>query len=120
MFPLIKRTTALFLEMKSCGLVPLAGKFSLHAVYLYRGWMESHLPEWAEMQIKPFAKYLGLFLGPAADGLDFCAPLLKLKARTVAIAESLMPRSEGLQRSSSHGHGLRLAAFAAAAIVQGS
>ncbi len=56
--------------------------------------MHMHVPEWADMEIRPMANYLGFFLGPVLPGEDFAEPFSKVKVRMKSTAESKLPSAQ--------------------------
>ncbi len=65
-----------------------------HPVGYHLWGLQTHIPEWADVEIRPLAIHLGFYLGPPVDGDDFAELIKKLKLRPKMIAESTMPPAQ--------------------------
>ena len=76
----------LHLKPAKCVLIPLTEPFSTEVAVMMRTWLETHLHEWAGFLIQASSKYLGVEMGPAAEGKQWQPVFAKIKARTIEIA----------------------------------
>eukprot|EP00959_Pyramimonas_sp_CCMP1952_P369602 7741514-Pyramimonas_sp.AAC.1 len=86
MFQSAAAFAALHLKVSKCFLTPLAGPFTPALAQKYRDWIARAIPAWAEFQIPPSLKYLGLILGPEVRWQSWIAPRAKHSMRVQAIA----------------------------------
>jgi hypothetical protein len=76
-------------------IVPTATTWTIDLLHRIRSWLQVNLTTWAGFRVAPLAKYLGFFLGPAADLHAWDGPLLKWEARIRTIAASAAAPSVG-------------------------
>ena len=89
---LARQLAGLSIKLRKCTLVPL-GRWSDDLCSFVLAWIVDHLPEWIGMDVAPFSKYLGFFLGPLIGDLMWRAPLAKWRSRTTAITATGAPPS---------------------------
>ena len=75
-FQLAQSLAGLTLKPCKCIIIPLL-KFSDVLVYRFNDWLAVHLASWSEFSIRDAAKYLGFYLGPAANKYQWLNPLQK-------------------------------------------
>ena len=87
-FSLAKQIANLQLKPKKCNIIPVNEKLSDELVNFLRRWLQDNIPEWSDFQIVPFAKYLGFFMGPSAQEVQWANTVGKWDARSRDIANS--------------------------------
>ena len=92
-FETAREVAGLTLKPAKCIIVPLYAKFSAHIVETIRLWLHAHIPQWSKFQIKPTAKYLGFWLGPAANTMQWTEAGNKWLGRGRDIADAKYPAS---------------------------
>ncbi len=79
-FMLALAAAGLNLKPKKCILVPLI-PLTPSTLKHIKAWLLRHLPAWKDFNIRDSGKYLGFFLGPAANASQWFAPLNKYTDR---------------------------------------
>ena len=85
-FDAARLAATLRLKPRKCIIVPTGVRLSLHLVEIIRLWLVSHIPEWAAFAVSPSALYLGFWLGPVSDLLQWRGPLVKWSRRVEDVA----------------------------------
>ena len=71
-----------------CHIVPTPEPCSPEVQALINAWLCKHLPKWANFTIAPFAKYLGIFMGPATVVPQWKSVIEKYLSVVTRIADS--------------------------------
>ena len=81
-----RELAGLTLKPTKCVVVPLHTKFSSHVASIVRDAMCRLVPRWSAFQIKGAAKYLGIWMGPAAGAAQWHAQVDKWWLRVGGLA----------------------------------
>eukprot|EP00959_Pyramimonas_sp_CCMP1952_P086321 1805520-Pyramimonas_sp.AAC.1 len=89
-----EHVACLILKPSKCNITPVFAAFSDAVRELVQSQLAVLVPQWSQLQIIDGLKYLGLWLGPAADDLcQFRAPAAKVVTRSLALGRSSAPAS---------------------------
>ena len=72
-----KSATGLALKPPKCVIVPTGIEWHHDLEPAIQSWLQTNIPQWAHFKVKPYAVYLGFFLGPAAGQVQWNAPIKK-------------------------------------------
>ena len=82
------------LKPRKCVLVLTSVLCSEENIQRVRTWLKANIPQWASMQIARTGKYLGVYLGPGAQELQWVAPIKKFQERVDVIWGAHSPAFE--------------------------
>ena len=85
-FKLARLAAGLKVKTKKCVIVPVYTSCTLSTQSVWKDWLATHLPHWGDFSIRGSAKYLGIFIGPAAGSVQWCVQAQKWTDRSRAIA----------------------------------
>ena len=83
----------LTLKPSKCNVIPTSEQFSEELVARIKAWLNANVPGWANFSIKSSAKYLGFYLGPSANELQWKEPIAKFTSRALALNRTSNPVS---------------------------
>ena len=85
-FDLALRTAGLKLKPSKCVIVPLHSACDEACQRSVHAWIADHIPCWSCFKIEGTAKYLGVWMGPAAATMQWKSQLAKLVDRACCVA----------------------------------
>ena len=91
LFPIYQQCEAaagLTLKPPKCVIVPTGIEWHPDLESAVQSWLHTNIPQWSHFKVKPYAVYLGFFLGPAAGQVQWNAPIKKWLDRSKAIAHA--------------------------------
>ena len=86
-----RKAANLKLKPRKYVVVLLVAQANQQVIDTTRVWLKRHCREWADVQITTCAKYLGVFLGPAAGAKQWVAPMEKFLKRCIDLRDSDQP-----------------------------
>jgi len=91
-FRRFEKVSGLKLKPVKCNLVPLTANVTASNARAIANWLARYIPGWMHFQVCDFAKYLGLYLGPAAaNQINWDAPVRKFCERVEQASQKNLP-----------------------------
>ena len=100
-FQLASVSAGLRLKPSKCIVIPVFGEFSEDAKRAVMNWLEENIHDWSRFSVRSTAKYLGIWMGPAAATQQWKTQLAKLAGRAATIVSLALPASASLPLYSS-------------------
>ena len=72
------KVPGLKLDLSKCILIPSSVLVGEHNVEAISRWISREIPQWAHFKISGEGKHLGIYLGPAAGGMQWAAPATQI------------------------------------------
>ena len=76
-FHLFDEISGLRLSASKCVIILTSVEASPHNIHIIRNWLRTRIPAWENINISDNGKYLGFFLGPRSESLNWSEPINK-------------------------------------------